>query len=336
VAHLHRSVDALLEAVAGGGSVDRSPMAKTADSLSGSPFERVMLDGRPHVLKHMSRELDWIMRALGDGLDGRPPWAAILWREGLIDRLPPEIDHTVVGMAYESEGRLAVLMRDVETTLVPAGTDELPLTQHRRFLDHMAAMHAAFWGFTDIGLLQPGARYTGLTRATGRAERAAGSGDAVPLVLEEGWDRLAAAAPRAHEVAAALATDPTPLSAALALTPATLIHGDWKAGNLGSHPDGRTVLLDWGWPGRDGPCVDLAWYLAVNCDRLPESKEDTITAFRAALERSGVDTGGWWDDQLELALLGAFVQLGWSKTGDSAELAWWTERVLPTAARLGL
>ena len=36
------------------------------------------------------------------------------------------------------------------------------------------------------------------------------------------------------------------------------------------------------------------------------------------------------------ALLGAFVQLGWSKTGDPAELAWWTDRVVPTAARLGL
>jgi hypothetical protein len=312
-------------------------MTKTADSLSGSPFERVTVEDHEYVLKHVSRELDWIMRALGDGLDGRPPWAAILWREGLLDRLPPEIDHTVVGMAYESDGRLAILMRDVGPALVPAGDGDLPLAQHRRFLDHMTAMHAAFWDFTDdVGLLRPGARYTGLTPATGRAERAAGGHDPVPLILEEGWDRLAAAAPEAHAVAAALAVDPTPLSAALALTPATLIHGDWKAGNLGSHPDGRTVLLDWGWPGRDGPCVDLGWYLAVNCDRLPESKEDTIEAFRTALERRGVATGGWWDDQLEWALLGAFVQLGWSKTGDPAELGWWTDRVLPTARRLGL
>jgi hypothetical protein len=326
----------MLAAVADGGQVDRAPMVKTADSLSGSPFERVTVDGRPYVLKHVSRRLDWIMRALGDGLDGRPPWAAILWRDGVLDRLPPELDHAVVDMAFGPEGTLSILMRDITPTLVPAGEGELPLAQHRRFLDHMAAMHAAFWGFADIGLLQPGARYTGLSRATGRAEREAGGHDPVPLILEAGWDGLAAAAPRAHAVAAALAADPRRLSAALALTPATLVHGDWKAGNLGSHPDGRTVLLDWGWPGRDAPCVDLGWYLAVNCDRLPEPKEDAIVAFREALERRGVTTGEWWDIQLELALLGAFVQLGWSKTGDPAELAWWTERVVPTAARLGL
>jgi hypothetical protein len=82
--------------------------------------------------------------------------------------------------------------------------------------------------------------------------------------------------------------------------------------------------------------VDLAWYLAVNCDRLPESKEDTIAASRAALERRGVDTAAWWDTQLELALLGGFVQLGWSKTGNPHELSWWTERVLPTARSLRL
>ena len=112
------------------------------------------------------------------------------------------------------------------------------------------------------------------------------------------------------------------------------MHGDWKFGNLGSHPDGRTVLLDWAWPGRSGACTDLAWYLAVNCDRLPETKEDAIAAYRASLERRGVDTGAWWAQQLELALVGAFVQLGWSKTGNPAELDWWTARIVPLGRSL--
>jgi len=72
----------------------------------------------------------------------------------------------------------------------------------------------------------------------------------------------------------------------------------------------------------------------VNCDRLPESKEATITGYRDALARHGVDVAGWFDRQLELALLGAFVQLGWSKTDGGPELAWWVERVLPTAREL--
>jgi aminoglycoside phosphotransferase (APT) family kinase protein len=165
-------------------------------------------------------------------------------------------------------------------------------------------------------------------------EAAAGHDDAVPRAVAPGWAALRAADPAAHDVALALATDPTPLVDALAETPTTLVHGDWKYGNLGSHPDGRTILLDWGWPGRGGPCVELAWYLAVNCDRLPESKQDATRALRAALERRGVTTAGWWDRQLELALLGGFIQLGWSKTHDPAELGWWTERVLPVGRDL--
>ena len=80
--------------------------------------------------------------------------------------------------------------------------------------------------------------------------------------------------------------------------------------------------------------VDLSWYLGVNCDRLPESKADTIATYRAALERRGIATGEWWDRQLALALLGAFVQLGWSKTADPAELRWWTGQIVSTARTL--
>ena len=76
--------------------------------------------------------------------------------------------------------------------------------------------------------------------------------------LGGGWGGLRAAAPDAHELALALVTDPAPLVAAFGETPATLIHGDWKFGNLGAHPDGRTILLDWGWPGRAAPLTDLA------------------------------------------------------------------------------
>jgi len=112
------------------------------------------------------------------------------------------------------------------------------------------------------------------------------------------------------------------------------VHGDWKYGNLGSLTDGRTVLVDWAWPGRAAPTVDLAWYLAVNCDRLPESKEDAIAQYRDGLTRRGVSTQDWWDRQLDLALLGAFVQLGWSKAADPAELGWWVRRVGPLAREL--
>ena len=310
----------------------RGPMDKHVDSLSGAPFERALIDGRPYVVKHVGYHVDWLARALDD----RDCFALTMWREGLLQRLPDAIDHTIEGFALDAgTGTVTLLMRDVADWLVPAGSDPLPLDVHRRVLTHMALMHATFWGFAGVpGLLDPGTRYTALTPATAAREEAAGHDDPVPRALPRGWAALRAAAPEAHDFALALATDPTPLVVALAETPTTLVHGDWKAGNLGTHPDGRTILLDWGWPGRAGSLVDLAWYLAVNCDRLPESKDDAIATFRGAIEACGLDTAGWWERQLDLALLGGFVQLGWSKTGDAAELRWWVDRIVPVAREI--
>jgi thiamine kinase-like enzyme len=126
-----------------------------------------------------------------------------------------------------------------------------------------------------------------------------------------------------------LRNDSSPLVAALASTPSTFVHGDWKFGNLGHAADGRTVLLDWAWAGEGFACHELAWYLALNRARLPlgHSKESTIDDFRAALERHGVTTAGWFDRQLALCLLGALVQFGWEKAlGEDTELEWWCER----------
>src|SRR6201999_3890112 len=92
-----------------------------------------------------------------------------------------------------------------------------------------------------------------------------------------------------------LAMDPTPLVAELERMPQTFVHGNWKFGNLGLDDVGHTILLDWEDPGRAPGTVDLAWYLALNCDRSPMSKEMTITAYQAALESYGVEVEPWFD-----------------------------------------
>jgi hypothetical protein len=335
-AMVYPSVAELLDTLAGGRPWRIEPMDKHVDSLSGSPFERCLIDDEAFVVKHISRELDWVMRVLGDGVDGTRPRALIVWQEGLLDALPAEIDPVIVAMAYDPPtGHLHQVMRDVSPAMVaPDGT--VDVAQHRRFLDHMAALHAAFWGFTDhYGLTTALHRYQFADPSWGPREAAAGHDDPIPRAFAGGWAAVRAAAPAAAEAALAITADARGLRDALAAGPQTFVHGDWKFGNLGRHPDGRTVLLDWAWPGAAPAPVDLAWYLAVNCDRLPESKEDAIRAYRRALERRGIATDSWWDRQLDLALLGAFVQLGWSKAGDAAELRWWTDRVVPTAATLG-
>jgi aminoglycoside phosphotransferase (APT) family kinase protein len=123
---------------------------------------------------------------------------------------------------------------------------------------------------------------------------------------------------------------------ALASTPQTFVHANFKLDNLGVTPDGRTVVLDWEMSGRGAPTEDLAWYLAINCRRLPQSKEESIAAYRAALEACGVVTSPWWDKQIALTLLGALVQFGWEKafSGYDDELAWWEARAIEGAALL--
>jgi hypothetical protein len=205
------------------------------------------------------------------------------------------------------------------------------MDDHRAFLGAMAALHAAFWERRGFDALMPmAARYTmfapSLTAAEPDAE--------VPRYVAPGWEALRRNDPDLAAIVLPLLDDPWPLCAALADTPATLLHGDWKLGNLGRHPDGRVLLLDWDRPGPGPATADLAWYVAVNCDRLPESKDATLATYRAALESSGVGTGPWWDRQVTLALLGAFLQLGWSKAGQPDELAWWGGHVRRAAGLL--
>ena len=92
------------------------------------------------------------------------------------------------------------------------------------------------------------------------------------------------------------------------------------------------MLLDWAYPGEAPPAWELAWYLALNRSRLPESKEATIARYRTALEAAGVITEPWWARQLDLCLLGMAATMGWEKAvGDRPELAWWSARAQDAA-----
>jgi hypothetical protein len=231
----------------------------------------------------------------------------------------------------------ALLMRDMSPWLVPEGDEPVPLDQHLRFLEHMAILHASFWGWRDtIGLTPDLHRFSEFSRENIALEEARGWPDLVPRLIVEGWGRYPSVAPEVAEAVLSLARDPTPLAGALRTLPRTLLHGDWKMGNLGSKPDGTTVLLDWAMPGEGCPTVELAWYLALNAARLPQSKEAAMASYRAALESLGVSTVPWWDRAVDLALLAGSVWFGWEKAlgGPGPELSWWTERAAAGLARL--
>jgi hypothetical protein len=313
------------------GVTERAPL-QHSDSKSGATLERVRIGDEWFVAKTLDLRGDWTMRAVGDfGCT-----TLQLWRRGLLDTLPDCINQPIVAVAYDSTigpggYGTTLLMHDVSAFLVPEGDEPLSLAQHRGFVDHMAALHARFWDFEDRwDLIPPSNRYFETSPWTVIAERAIGSGAVLPGLIEQGWEKITAVAPRAAEVVVPLAHDPSPLVGALATTPTTFVHGNWKLGNLGTDTDGRTVLIDWESPGPGPACGELAWYLALNCRRIPEPKEATIAAYRDALERHGVTTDPWWERQCALALLGALVQFGWEKAlgGYDDEFAWWEARAL--------
>lgn len=320
------------------GADEREPVDPD-DGKSGSSFERVVIDGERYFLKSLSRESDWIMRVTGDH-DHRP---FLVWRDGIMSASPTEIDHTVVGMAIEGEGDgavLSMLMRDVGEHLIPEGDETLSEAQHLALIDGLAALSAHHWDWRDpIGLtpMATRVRFFAPDNIAPEIERAARP-DAVPVpirVADEGWRRLPERAPALADLVFPLHRDPSPLVRALADTPRTFLHGDWKLGNLGVHPDGRTILIDWAYPGAGPACWDLAWYLALNRARLPISKEDTIAVFREDLERRVIDTAGWFERQLGLCLLGMAACMGWEKAvGDEDELRWWDDAAQAGAAWL--
>ena len=318
----------------------------SVDSLSGSRFLAVATDnGRGHryILKRISVAWDWVMRATEDDRCR----AVLSWQTGLLDQMPPEIDHQVVACARDGDG-WAILMRDAGEGMIPPGDDPISVEDNRRFLDSMAALNAAFWERPEradprAGFCSLRQRYIALTPATGRRE--SGGPDPIPPLIVEGWELFPSlVAPDVARVIGALLEDPWPLCEALARYPQTVIHGDWKLGNLGIQrgPQPRVVLLDWGQVGAAPPAVELAWYLAVNSARLPVSKDEAIACYRDSLQRRlGLRFDeGWWRPQLELSLLGGCLQLGWPKAlgaarseseqvraRERAELEWWSAQV---------
>jgi hypothetical protein len=310
---------------------------RPSDARAGADYQRVTADGRALFLKRLSPASDWIMRVTGDHVH-RP---YLIWQAGIMDKAPACIDHTVVAMEVTGTGERAVLsmlMRDIGPCLVPPGDTPVPQAQHEAFLAHMAELSAAFWGWSDdIGLTTMAQRLRFFAPDNIAGELTANDVPGPIAAAAAGWPRLAERSAPLWDIARLVHERPDVIAGPMAETPATFLQGDWKMGNLGSHPDGRTILLDWAYPGSGPACWDLCWYLALNRARLPESKEAAIGRYRSALEASGISTAPWWQRQLDLCLLGIMATFGWEKAlGDSGELGWWESHVAGAANRCGI
>jgi len=300
------------------------------DARSSSHFERVSIDGEPCIVKYVHPDDDFALRAMGPAGRSVP---LLAWRSGIMDLSPAHIDHATLGAAPWGRNGwgCALLMRDVGAELVPIGDDPIGEADHLALLRDLAGYSSASWGWVDDGtLLRPETRWEFFGPAALEAEEQLGDPEPVPRIAREGWQRFTERVPlEIAETVDSLRRDAAPLVHALSDTPWTLLHGDWKLGNLGRGSDGRTILIDWAYVGAGPVAHELGWYLALNRARLPRghTKESTIADFEAALIDAGIDTSGWWDRQVELCLLGTIVQFGWEKAlGSQEELAWWCDR----------
>jgi hypothetical protein len=305
-----------------------------ADARSGAVFERVVVGPDRYFVKQVSFASDWLMRASGDHVYRQ----YLVWQAGIMDQSPDCIDHTVVAMGLDGAGGDAVLtivMRDIGEFLVPPGDAIVPAGQHARFIAHMAALHSAFWDWDDqVGLTTMAQRVRLFAPDTIATELAAAEVPVVAAAAAAGWDALPRRSPLLWQLARLVHDRPEVITGPLSQTPRTFLAVDWKMGNLGTHPDGRTILLDWAFPGAGPACWDLCWYLALNRARLPEPKEAVISRFRAELEERGIVTGSWWQRQLDLCMIGVMATFGWEKAlGDAGELSWWEAAVAAAATR---
>lgn len=100
------------------------------------------------------------------------------------------VEHGTVGVAG-GLGRhgwgAAILMRDLTSSMVPPGDDELPVEHHLRFIDHLAGMSARTWNWhDDVGLLPYESRWQLFGDRMIEAESAKGFPAIVPKIAGEG------------------------------------------------------------------------------------------------------------------------------------------------------
>ena len=285
--------------------------------FSGATLHRaVRADGAAFVLKRMSIDRDWIMRATND----------VYCREARLAHLGPDLGPEVatasVAAARDGPG-YAVLMDDVSDALLPA--DSVSTQTVALLLDRIAALHRIpppGRGVPWCGLRE---RLTLLTPQIAEIARSFGAPVARDIV--EGWKLFGRhAAPRTAAMLRSLVAEPQPLLAALDAMPSVLLHGDLKFDNIGVRR-GRVILLDWAMTLVAPPAVELGWFLAINSRRMECGLDDVMATYARAANLTG-ESRARHD---ALAVLCGMLLRGWRKAldaeeGEPNELRWWCER----------
>ncbi len=300
-------------------AVEREPV-HGHEGRSGALLERIRLaDGQQLIAKRLDPLHDLTMRISGD-LVGRE---FVLWRDGVLDRLPDAVGHAVVAGWNEPRGAM-LLLRDVTPALAP---ERISRDEYRRILAATTSMHRQFAGET-VAAACPLELRLGVF-APHRLRRCGDDHGLAPLV-ERGWALFAEVAPGpVVDAVFGIHDDPAPLAKQLTESGSTLLHGDLWLANIALEAD-HVTLLDWALATNGPAALDFVWFLTGNASRVDASHDDLVDDVREVCPD---------EDTLRLALLAGLAELGWNKALDAVEhhdpetrarelddLAWWVRQ----------
>jgi phosphotransferase family enzyme len=326
------------------------------DGWSGATFSSIDRGTDQYVLKRTALAVDWIAAATrddsireaclaasavgggpggaGGGLGG--PWAAL-------------------GAAADGDAAV-ILMPDLSIELIawdrPGRERALPLEDLDRVLLALAELHRSGWpALVDGGGAFPWTPLPERLLLTSRPMCARHLASGIPAGIASaqrllaGWDAFDRHAPPiARQLLADLSADVTPLVRALSSLPSVGLHGDLKLANVALGPGDRVRFIDWSMTIVAPVAVELGWFLVSNSGLLPVPPDLVLERYHAFADIHP----GEWEAQVGLAMIVGLVLRGFRKgldaeagvtlaSGISAadDLAWWCERAVIAAARLG-
>jgi hypothetical protein len=276
------------------------------EGKSGAGLERVRLaDGRVLIVKRIEPGSDFTVEATG-GMPGRE---ILLYRAGVLDRLPAGVEHALVD-AWVEDDTTVLVMRDLGDAML-TWNDRLDAERGRWVMQRTAALHRAFLGAAppDVVPLQQELALFAPETARPLAEQGI---ELMRLVLR-GWELFADEVPAdVADPVFALLDDVTPLRRALETGPVTMTHGDLATVNMAIEGD-TLVLIDWAMPTAAPGALDVTRFIAGCASVVDLSREDLLAAYRDA-------AGPAHDERSErLALLAGTLWLGWNKALDAVE-----------------
>jgi hypothetical protein len=236
----------------------------------------------------------------------------------------------------------ALLMRDVSGGLLEQ-EQRLALWEARVLIERLAALHLQFWNdprLSDpaLGLATLEDFVTIFAPARIRGELSAGRGHPVLERALAGWERFEQKAPDdVRRIVKTIMENPAALLTRLEALPRTLVHGDYKLGNLGLERtgSGAAIVLDWQDATLGTPFLDLGYLLALNARLLPFSKPEAIELYTAGLGHKGRAISQE-DQDLALTAGGPLRLLWLLVSGPAEELEWWYEMIRRASLTLGV